>query len=142
MLAQAANTTTEKEEARVAGLMLDWMLLLAPRAAAAGHTIPDVLRGFRAGFDILSLHRAQRSLPSYSRRLLDELLSELGRYYRSVTANPAIDILDSIDRALVTIRYDESEAAQDALLGLAGLRRSFFPNATPPILPQLVEAAA
>ena len=66
-LAEAANTTTSNEEALVAGLMFDRMLLLAPRAAAAGHTMPDVLRELRAGFNILDLHRAQRSLPPYSR---------------------------------------------------------------------------
>jgi hypothetical protein len=38
------------------------MMLLAPRAAAAGHTMPEALRELRAGFNILDLHRARLEL--------------------------------------------------------------------------------
>jgi hypothetical protein len=140
-LAEAANTTTSNEEALIAGLMFDRMLLLAPRAAAAGHTMPDVLRELRAGFNILDLHRAQRSLPPNSRRRVDALLMKLMRHYRSGTA-PSAGLLDSINRALVAIRDENSSQKRDALLGLVGLRRSLFPDAPPPQLPQLLEAAA
>src|SRR5208337_847179 len=127
-LAEAANTTTSNEEALIAGLMFDRMLLLAPRAAAAGHTIPDVLRELRAGFNILDLHRAQRSLPPYSRRRVDALLMKLMTHYRLGTA-PSDGLLDSINQALVAIRDGNSSEKRDALLGLVGLRRSLFPDA-------------
>ena len=140
-LAEAANTTTSNEEALVAGLMFDRMLLLAPRAAAAGHTMPDVLRELRAGFNILDLHRAQRSLPPYSRRRVDALLIKLMRHYRLGTP-PSAGLLVAINRALAAIRDENSSQKRDALLGLVGLRRSLFPDAPPPQLPQQLEAAA
>lgn len=139
-LADAANTTTANEEAKIAGLMFDRMLLLAPRAAAAGHTMPDVLRELRAGFNILDLHRAQRLLPPYSRRRVDALMMKLTKHYR-LGAEPSAGLLLSINRALVAIR-DEDIQNRDAVLGLVGLRRSLFPDAPPPSPPHLLEAAA
>jgi uncharacterized membrane protein YccC len=139
-LADAANSTTANEEAKIAGLMFDRMLLLAPRAAAAGHTMPDVLRELRAGFNILDLHRAQRLLPPYSRRRVDALMMKLTKHYR-LGAEPSAGLLLSINRALVAIR-DEDIQNRDAVLGLVGLRRSLFPDAPPPSPPHLLEAAA
>jgi uncharacterized membrane protein YccC len=140
-LAKAANTTTDNEEALVAGLLIDRMLLLAPRAAQAGHTMPDVLRELRAGFNILDLHRAQRALPAHSRRLVGDVLSGLAHLYRSGTA-PAAGQLEAIDRALAATRDESSGRMRDALIGLAGLRRTLFPGASAPALPQPLKAAA
>ena len=140
-LAEAANTTTENEEALVAGLLIDRMLLLAPRAAQAGHTMPDVLRELRAGFNILDLHRAQRALPAHSRRLVGDVLIGLAHLYRSGAA-PAAGLLEAIDRALVATRDESSGRMRDALIGLAGLRGILFPGAPAPALPQPLEAAA
>ncbi len=140
-LAEAANTKTANEEALIAGLLLDRMLLLAPRAAQAGHTMPDVLRELRAGFNILDLHRAQRALPPFSRKHVDALLMELMRHYRLGTP-PSGGALEALNRALVAIRDENAGRERDVLLGLVGLRRCLFPDAPPPLLPQLLEAAA
>jgi uncharacterized membrane protein YccC len=138
-LAEAANTRTANEEVRVAGLLLDRMVHLAPRVAAAGHTIPDVLRDLRTGFNILDLHRASRSLPPYSRRRVDAFLVRMTRHYRQ-SETPQAPILDSIDRALTAIGKDSTSGAREALLGLVGLRRGLFPDAPPLSQPHQLEA--
>lgn len=131
MLADAAQTRTAKDTAHVAGLLLDRLMLLAPRAAAAGHTIPQAVREIRSGFNILDLHRARSGLTPFAGRRIDALMQRLTRFYRSQVAGPDAGLLRSIDRALEAIGGDKSECARDAAVGLVGLRRNLFPAAAP-----------
>ncbi len=78
-LSQAASTRSANDEARIAGLMLDRLMLLAPRVAASGHSMPKALHEVRAGFNILDLHRARHGLAVHSRRRVDAVMGRLMR---------------------------------------------------------------
>lgn len=145
-LSEIANAEDASQDARLTGVMLDRLILLAPRAKAAGHRIPDAIGELRQGFNIIDLRRARLGLTTYSRRRVDAVLMMLKRHY---TGGPSAQVpaalLDGIDRAIDAVRDQRDASARKALLGLIGLRRSLFPGQpAPPALPhapQLLEAA-
>jgi uncharacterized membrane protein YccC len=139
-LADIANAQNSQDDARLTGVMLDRLMLLAPRAKAAGHRIPDAIGDLREGFNILDLRRARIGLSTYSRRRVDAVLMMLKRHYLSGSATPASDLLlAAVNRAISTVRDEQSASARSALLGLVGLRRSLFPDQPPPQLPHALE---
>ncbi len=139
-LAEIANAQSARDDARLTGVMLDRLILLAPRAKAAGHRIPGAIGELREGFNILDLRRSREGLTPYSRRRIDAVLMMLKRYYQKGSGQSALDlILPAINRALAVVRNEQSTAARNALLGLVGLRRSLFPDRTPPQLPHAPE---
>lgn len=144
-LAEIADAQTARDEARLTGVMLDRLVLLAPRAKAAGHRIPGAIAELREGFNILDLRRSRIGLTPYSRRRIDAVLLMLKRYYQDTSAMPAPDLLlAAVNRALAVVRNEHGASARTALLGLVGLRRSLFPERSPPHLPHapvLLEAA-
>lgn len=144
-LAEIADAQTARDEARLTGVMLDRLVLLAPRAKAAGHRIPGAIGELREGFNILDLRRSRIGLTPYSRRRIDAVLLMLRRYYQENSPAPASDLLlAAINRALAVVRNENGESVRTALLGLVGLRRSLFPDRSPPHLPHapvLLEAA-
>jgi uncharacterized membrane protein YccC len=144
-LGDIADAQTAKDDARLTGVMLDRLVLLAPRAKAAGQRIPGAIAELREGFNILDLRRSRAGLTPYSRRRIDAVLLMLKRYYRTNSSTPASDLLlAAINRALAIARNEHDAAARIALLGLVGLRRSLFPDRSPPRLPLapvLLEAA-
>ena len=127
-LAQAAEVHSANDEARVMGLMFDRLALLAPIAHAIDHQMPDALRELRAGFNILEAHQARRRLSPSARRRLDTLLTRLSRHYRQGVTPPTAKILNAIHGALRVVGH---EGDAPALLALAGLRRTLFPEAPP-----------
>jgi uncharacterized membrane protein YccC len=139
-LADIANARNSQEDARLTGVMLDRLVLLAPRAKAAGHRIPEAIGDLREGFNMLDLRRARVGLMTYSRRRVEAVLLMLKRHYLSNPAAPASDLLlAAINRAISTVRNEQGASARNALLGLVGLRRSLFPDRSPPHLPYLPE---
>ncbi|MFT3731948.1 MAG: FUSC family protein [Hyphomicrobium sp.] len=144
-LAEIAGAQSVRDDARLTGVMLDRLVLLAPRAKAAGHRIPGAIGELREGFNILDLRRSRAGLSAYSRRRIDAVLLMLKRHYQTIGADAASDlVLAAINRALAIVRNDQNPSARDALLGLVGLRRSLFPDRSPPQLshgPVYLEAA-
>jgi uncharacterized membrane protein YccC len=144
-LADIADAQTPRDEARLTGVMLDRLVLLAPRAKAAGHRIPGAIGELREGFNILDLRRSRIGVTPYSRRRIDAVLLMLKRYYHDNSAGTAPDLLlAAVNRALAVVRNEQGPSARAALLGLVGLRRSLFPDRSPPHLPHapvLLEAA-
>ena len=49
-LSGIANSNDSADDGRLTGLMLDRLVLLAPRAKAAGHRLPDAIGQLRQGF--------------------------------------------------------------------------------------------
>lgn len=141
MLGDAAQSQTSADNARIGGLLLDRLMLLAPRAAAAGHTIPLAIREIRAGFNILDLNRVRTGLTPFARRRVDALMRRLERFYHSPAPAPDAALLHGIDRSLDALRSDVGEPAREAAVGLIGLRRALFPMA-PPLVTMVYEAAA
>ena len=144
-LSEIASANDSSEDGRLTGLMLDRLVLLAPRAKAAGHRIPDAIGELRQGFNIVDLRRARSGLTTYSRRRVDAVLIRLKRHYRAGSGAPASNlVLTAIDGAIDAVRNEQSASAHKALLGLVGLRRSLFPAVSSPDLthaPELLEAA-
>jgi uncharacterized membrane protein YccC len=144
-LADISSAQNARDEARLTGIMLDRLVLLAPRAKAAGHRIPDAIGELREGFNILDLRWARSGLTTYSRRRINAILMMLTRHYLAGTSGPASDfLLAAINRGLAVVRNEQSASARIALLGLVGLRRSLFPDRSPPYLahaPVYLEAA-
>ncbi len=144
-LAEIASAPNSRDDARLTGVMLDRLILLAPRAKAAGHRVPGAIGELREGFNILDLRRSRAGMTPYSRRRVDAVLILLKRHYQTAIAVPASDlVLAAINRALAVARNEQSASAHDALLGLVGLRRSLFPDRSPPNLrrvPEYLEAA-
>ncbi len=139
-LADIADASNSRDDARLTGLMLDRLVLLAPRAKAAGHRIPGAIGELREGFNILDLRRSRVGLTPYSRRRVDAVLLMLKRFYQSDANASAPDlVLAAINRALAVVRNEQSASARNALLGLVGLRRSLFPDRSPPHLPHAPE---
>jgi uncharacterized membrane protein YccC len=139
-LADIASATNSQDDARLTGVMLDRLILLAPRAKAAGHRIPDAIGDLREGFNVLDLRRARAGLSTYSRRRVDAVLLMLKRHYLSGSTVPASDLLlAAINRAIAIIIDEQGASARNALLGLVGLRRSLFPEQSPPHLPHAPE---
>lgn len=139
-LADIANATNSQDDARLTGVMLDRLILLAPRAKAAGHRIPDAIGDLREGFNILDLRRAHAGFSTYSRRRVDAVLMMLKRHYLFGSAMPASDLLlAALNRAILTVRDEQGASARNALLGLVGLRRSLFPDQPPLHLPHVPE---
>jgi len=145
-LSEIANAEDASQDARLTGVMLDRLILLAPRAKAAGHRIPDAIGELRQGFNIIDLRHARPGLTAYSRRRVDAVLMVLKRHYTGGhSAQVPTALLDGIDRAIDVVRDQRDASARKALLGLIGLRRSLFPGQpAPPALPhapQILEAA-
>jgi uncharacterized membrane protein YccC len=145
-LSEIANSEDSSDDGRLMGLMLDRLILLAPRAKAAGHRIPDPIGQLRQGFNIVDLRRARADLTTYSRRRVDAVLIRLKRHYRAGSDAPGSDLLlTAINSAIEAVRDEQGASGRKALLGLVGLRRSLFAGASPPPdfpqAPGLLEAA-
>jgi uncharacterized membrane protein YccC len=133
-LMEISSAAGAQEDARLTGIMLDRLILLAPRAKAAGHRIPGVIGELREGFNILDLKRSRHGLTTYSRRRVDAVLMLLKRHYEHRAARPALEtVLAAINRALAVVRNEQSAAAHNALLGLVALH-SLFADRTQPHL--------
>ncbi|SFV35136.1 FUSC family protein [Hyphomicrobium facile] len=145
-LSEIANSNDSSHDGRLTGLMLDRLVLLAPRAKAAGHMLPDAIGQLRQGFNIVDLRRARADVTTYSRRRVDAVLIRLKRHYRAgQDAHRSDLLLTAINSAIDAVRDEQGVSARKALLGLVGLRRSLFPGASPPPdlphTPELLEAA-
>lgn len=147
-LAEIAKAEDSSQDARLTGVMLDRLMLLASRAKAAGHRIPDVVGELRQGFNMVDLRRARRGLSAYGRSRIDDVLANLRQHYQNASfgAPAPASILDAIDDAIDAVRHENGPSARKALLGLIGLRRSFFPGQLPPpnlpnahVLPEAAE---
>lgn len=134
-LADAAERRGNRDRAVFAGLMLNRIGLLAPRLAALTgselHRV-DNLRELRVGLNIVDLRRARHGLSQHTLRSIDAMLDQIAADFRSydgVTMPP--ELLARIDRALADTMGEASDNARgDALIGLVGIRRALFPQAT------------
>lgn len=145
-LSEIANSNDSSDDGCLTGLLLDRLVLLAPRAKAAGHRLPDAIGQLRQGFNIVDLRRARADLATYSRRRVDAVLIRLKRHYRAGHEAQGSDLLlTAINGAIDAVRDEQGVSARKALLGLVGLRRSLFPGVSPPPdlpqAPEFLEAA-
>ncbi|MDB5656645.1 MAG: hypothetical protein JWQ94_4258, partial [Tardiphaga sp.] len=149
-LAWAAESRGNRDRAAFAGLMLNRIGLLAPRLAAMPDSElgkVDNLRELRVGLNIVDLRRARHNLSPTTLHAIDAMLDELAvdfRKYDGGAMPPAL--LARIDHALSEAMTETGDEVRgDALIGLVGIRRGLFPEATayrPELLPNAGSVAA
>ena len=135
-LADAARGRGPRDRARVAGLMIDRLGLLAPRLAALppGHDLEhrDVLAQPRIGLNIVDLRRARHALSADARARVEEVLAAVAELYAKPTQGQADAIPARIDAALAAVLAGaDGDDQRQAILGLVGLRRGLYPDAPP-----------
>ena len=153
-LAEAARGRGRGDRARVAGLMLDRLMLAAPRLAALpageGAALRRALAAPRIGLNIVDLRGARHGLQGAPRAAVDRLLDGLAGHLARSPGAPGPAVLSDLDAALRAVTGASGAAAGEtavgaAVLGLVGLRQALFPSAPPyaPVEPRRVlEAAA
>jgi uncharacterized membrane protein YccC len=120
--------------------MLDRLGLLTPRLATAEPDPEledaDALVDLRLGLNLIDLKMAQQSMPA---RSIAETLSALSKLYANRAlgrgARDAGGALKAMDAALRDMtRHPLLAERRRGLVALTGMRRTLFPNATPPDL--------
>ncbi|WP_407150722.1 FUSC family protein [Bradyrhizobium sp. ORS 86] len=144
-LAVAAERRGRGDRAHFAGLMLHRLGLLVQRIAFVSESDrrdTDSLVQLRIGLNIIDLRRARYDLSASTIRVIDDMLDALAAAFRGhVGGNMPAGLLARIDAALGQAVNDSGSAREDALMGLAGIRRGLFPNA-PAYRPQSEESFA
>jgi uncharacterized membrane protein YccC len=138
-LAVAAERRGKRDRATFVGVMLSRLDLLVQRLAA----VPEIDRRdvdnfsqLRVGLNIIDLRRARHSLSSNTLQAIDSMLDRIAAVFRSHSGGPMPEtLLADIDSALAAAVDDPgTDAKEDALIGLVGIRRGLFPE-SPPYLP-------
>ncbi|WP_407177283.1 FUSC family protein [Bradyrhizobium sp. STM 3562] len=134
-LALTAERRGQNDRARFFGVMLDRLGLLVQRFAV----IPEVdrrdvdsLTQLRVGLNIIDLRRARHELTPETLAAIDDMLDQLALASRAHVSGPLPEeLLARIDGALAeALNEPDSEARKDALIGLIGIRRGLFPQAS------------
>lgn len=134
-LAVAAQRRGQRDRAAFAGVMLNRLGLLAPRLASIDDgdlRDPDSLSELRVGLNIVDLRRARHGLEPRTLRAIDAMLDRLAAAFRGHDGGPMPPaLLTSIDMALAEAMTEPGDdVRQDALIGLVGIRRGLFPDAS------------
>ncbi|MGQ9367503.1 FUSC family protein [Azospirillum sp. ST 5-10] len=120
--------------------MLDRVGLLSTRLALAGPhedlAAADAVNDLRTGLNIAELQRAQRALDRPSAAGVETLLDALGRHFRTLPRRAPTPLPPAVraglDTALSGVVGAAPGAERDrAVVALAGLRRSLFPEEEP-----------
>lgn len=131
--------------------MLDRVGLLSSRLALARGqqelAAADAVNDLRIGLNIAELQRARRAIGGPAAPHVERLLSAIGRHFRTLSAKrlapPPAEVLPILDAALSGIVAEPPSPERDgAVIALAGLRRSLFPQtaASAPSVPEPVIA--
>ncbi len=132
------NMASQEKPANIAAFTLrteDRLGLLAPLLQNAPEKYTIDLQGMKnlsIGLDIINLQNAMTELPAAETKYIGQLLNFLAQHKKDYS-----QLLLVIDYALTEVTVMPSTIARDqALLGLCGLRRNLFPEASPyvPIL--------
>ncbi|WP_024512383.1 FUSC family protein [Bradyrhizobium sp. ARR65] len=134
-LALTAERRGQNDRARFFGVMLDRLGLLVQRFAVireVDRRDVDSLTQLRVGLNIIDLRRARHELTPATLAAIDDMLDQLALASRAHVSGPLPEeLLARIDRALAeALNEPESEARKDALIGLIGIRRGLFPQAS------------
>ena len=131
-LRRAARGDGHDHGLELAALMLDRIALAAPRLAKLPpeevEQLGDLIGEVRVGINVVELRRARRRLVGEARQAVDDLLSRLGR---TGMAGADAPMLASLDRAIdALLRESQGDVGRGALMGLTGLRRGLFRDAS------------
>ena len=135
-LARAARRHGAQSGLALAAIMLDRVGLLAPRLASLPPQdtawSADLIAEVSVGINVVELRRGRRHLAPEARHAVEHLLEAMASHFEGKAASPPSGLLTALDLALdATVVSPERPAHRAALLGLVGLRRGLFPEATP-----------
>lgn len=149
-----AKADARSDFTRLLHKMLDRLALLAPRINALPRSSAihgeDMIKDMRAGFNLIELQRALRSLTPAQQALAGQVVAAMADHYdRKIRASGGIGpdkrLLDALDECLDVLGDTMSEAAANASRACAALRYTLFPAAddfSPTPRHQLQERAA
>ncbi|WP_448203824.1 FUSC family protein [Azospirillum sp. sgz302134] len=128
--------------------MLDRVGLLSSRLALAGAqqrdlAAADAVNDLRIGLNVAELQRARRAIGGAAAPHVARLLGAVGQHFRDLSAKrlapPPAEVLPMLDAALSGLVAEPRSPERDrAVIALAGLRRSLFPQ-TAPLAPAVAE---
>jgi hypothetical protein len=85
----------------------------------------------RLGLNIVDLRRARHGLSPRTLRAMDGMLDELATSFRNYDGGAMLaGLLTQVDNALAEAMTERGAARNDALIGLVGIRRALFPQAS------------
>jgi len=116
----------------LAALMLDRIALAAPRLAKLPRDeieqLGDLIGDVRVGVNVVEVRRAHHAVGGEVRGIVDDALDRLAE---CGVHDASPDILRLIDRAIADLLRDrQGDAGSRLLMGLVGLRRGLFRDAT------------
>ena len=133
-LARAAGRHGAQSGLALAAVMLDRVGLLAPRLTALppedAEWTADLIAEVRVGINVVELRRNRRTLAPEARAAVEALLTDLARHFGTGSDRPDDALLGAIDRALDACSPPTHPGHRPALMGLVGIRRGLFPDAS------------
>jgi uncharacterized membrane protein YccC len=148
-LAAVAARKSWQDRVAVASLMQHRLTLLAQRIAAVpaeARSAAANLRLLRAALNVIDVRQASLGLSLPARAAIEALLARLASIFASRDAGQLPDdVLGQLDSTIpFTLQEPASEARNQALIALAGIRSGLFPEAPAyqPLPPEPREIAA
>ncbi|MBP0111751.1 MULTISPECIES: FUSC family protein [Bradyrhizobium] len=143
-LASVAERTSDQDPFALASLMQHRLALLAARIAvvpADARNGAANLRQLRTALNILGVRRSSLGLSRCARAATEAFFARLAPICRTHTAGALPDdLVGQLDGTIaLTLQESRSEARDDVLVGLTGVRSGLFPE-SPAYQPQQIES--
>ena len=142
-LGAVAERKSDQDRVAIASLMQHRLALLAARISvvpAEARSDAANLRKLRTALNILDVRQASPGLSRRARAAIEAFLTRLALICRSHTSGPLPDgLVGQLDNSIaLTLQESSSEAREEALMSLAGIRTGLFPK-SPAYQPQQIE---
>jgi uncharacterized membrane protein YccC len=142
-LAAVAERKSDQDRLALAGLMQHRLALLAARITvvpAEARRDAANLRQLRTALNVLDVRRASFGLSRRARAAIEAFFARVASICRTHTAGPLPDgLVGQLDDTIAfTLQESPSEARDQVLVGLAGVRSGLFPE-PPAYQPQQIE---
>ncbi len=148
-LVRAALETRAQDSLELAALMLDRVGLIATRLTSIPveetEWTAELLAEVRIGINLVELRRAEPGLPPAVAAALRSVLLAVAQHFSTRESEPPVPLLAAIDDTLDLAANRNAASLRPTQIGLYGLRRGLFPDATPyrpAPSPQISEVAA
>jgi uncharacterized membrane protein YccC len=142
-LAAVAERKSDQDPFALASLMQHRLALLAARITvvpADARSGAANLRQLRTALNVLGVRRASLDLSRHTRAAIEAFFARVASICRTHTAGPLPDgLVGRLDGTIAfTLQESPSEARDQVLMGLAGVRSGLFPE-SPAYQPQQIE---
>jgi uncharacterized membrane protein YccC len=143
LAAVAERSSDQENRFAIASLMQHRLALLAARITvvpAEARSDAANLRQLRTALNILDVRHAGRGLSRHARAAIESFFARLAPICRTQTAGPLPDgLVGQLDDTIAsTLQESPSDAREQVLMGLAGVRCGLFPE-SPAYQPREIE---